>query len=68
MTAGVFETAGLRGADRMEDRHVIIADLARQRVPSALLAVFDGHRGPETAQYAAEHLRAVLRQFWELDK
>ena len=61
MTAGAFATAGLRGADRMEDCHVIHQELGGQ--PHVhLLAVFDGHRGPQTAQYAAQHVATVVQE------
>ncbi|DBA85833.1 TPA: hypothetical protein ACH3X1_005382 [Trebouxia sp. C0004] len=60
LTAGVFATAGLRGDDRMEDRHVIREDLEAQ-AGCHLLAVFDGHRGPQAAQYAAHHISQVLQ-------
>lgn len=60
LTAGVFATAGLRGDDRMEDRHVIREDLEGQ-AGCHLLAVFDGHRGPQAAQYAAHHIPQVLQ-------
>lgn len=60
LTAGVFATAGLRGDDRMEDRHVIREDLDGQ-AGCHLLAVFDGHRGPQAAQYAADHTPQVLQ-------
>ena len=61
LTAGVFATAGLRGADRMEDCHVIRENL-QDDDQSHLLAVFDGHRGPQAAQYAAQHIVEVLQQ------
>ncbi len=60
LTAGVFATAGLRGDDRMEDRHVIREDLEGE-AGCHLLAVFDGHRGPQAAQYAAHHIPQVLQ-------
>ncbi len=60
LAAGVFATAGLRGDDRMEDRHVIREDLEGQ-AGCHLLAVFDGHRGPQAAQYAAHHILQVLQ-------
>lgn len=60
VTAGSFATAGLRGEDRMEDRHVILEGLAC--CPSChLLAVFDGHRGPQAAEYAAQHVMQQLQ-------
>ena len=66
MTAGAYETAGLRGEDHMEDRHVIMQALGDDAATS-LLAVFDGHRGPETAEFAAANLVAYLRSRWRED-
>lgn len=43
----------------MEDSHLIQAELGHQ-ADVHLLAVFDGHRGPQAAQYAAEHIAAVV--------
>lgn len=60
LTAGAFATAGLRGEDRMEDRHVIQEGLASCS-SCHLLAVFDGHRGPEAAEYAAHHVVQQLQ-------
>ena len=59
LKAGVFATAGLRGDDRMEDRHVIREELEGE-AGCHLLAVFDGHRGPQAAQYAAHHMPQVV--------
>lgn len=59
VTAGAFATAGLRGADRMEDTHVIDQDMCGD-ADLHLLAVFDGHRGPQAAQYAAQHIASTL--------
>ena len=61
LTAGSFATAGLRGADRMEDCHVIREDLQGDSL-CHLLAVFDGHRGPQAAHFAAQHVEEVLQQ------
>lgn len=61
LTAGAFATAGLRGEDRMEDRHVIQEGLASCS-SCHLLAVFDGHRGPEAAEFAAQHIVQQLQE------
>ena len=56
VTAGAYETAGLRGEDSMEDRHLVVTAAAgRSDAGSALLAVFDGHRGAQAAEYARRH-------------
>ncbi|EEH52336.1 uncharacterized protein MICPUCDRAFT_22355 [Micromonas pusilla CCMP1545] len=44
INAGVWATHGARGADKMEDRHVVIRELGGIR-GAHLLGVFDGHRG-----------------------
>ncbi len=59
VSAGVYETAGLRGEDHMEDRHVIVEALGDDAATS-LLAVFDGHRGPETAEFAVRKANYVF--------
>ena len=45
----------------MEDSHVIHHQLSKQEGVH-LLAVFDGHRGAQTAQFAAQHIAAVLAE------
>ncbi|OUS43127.1 Serine/threonine protein phosphatase [Ostreococcus tauri] len=62
-TAGVFATAGARGADKMEDRHVIAHGVGG--VPHAhLIAVFDGHRGHEAAEFAKAHVERAIQSEW----
>lgn len=67
----MFETAGARGEDRMEDRHLLVCP---QSVESGiavtspdtavtgptLLAVFDGHRGASAAEFARQHFEEQL--------
>ena len=60
---GAHATAGLRGADRMEDRHVLAPRLCASG-DAHLVGVFDGHRGAEVAQYAATHLVDVASTLW----
>jgi len=48
VTAGVYETAGRRGEDCMEDRHIVGTGLGADG-RGALLGVFDGHRGPQVS-------------------
>lgn len=80
VTAAAFATAGLRGEDRMEDRHLLASPLpgsgsgpGAERPSEAgppaggaahLLAVFDGHRGDAAAEFGAVHLAAHLRAAW----
>lgn len=55
--AGVYSTIGPR--DSMEDRNIIAHNLCSS--PDLhLMAVFDGHRGAEAAEYAQCHLTSVL--------
>lgn len=61
VSAGVFETTGSR--DQMEDRHVMQIPLYGLPA-SALLAIFDGHRGHQAAQYAADCILPTLRRHW----
>uniref|UniRef100_A0A061SFA0 Protein kinase and pp2c-like domain-containing n=1 Tax=Tetraselmis sp. GSL018 TaxID=582737 RepID=A0A061SFA0_9CHLO len=58
MSAGVYDTPGSRGEDRMEDRHLLVESLGSGG--PLLLGVFDGHRGEEAAAHMAERLEAEL--------
>lgn len=74
VSVGAFAAPGPR--DYMEDRHVIAPDFHAPGLPSSsssgaasggsgaggahLLAVFDGHRGDEAAEFCARHLRETL--------
>ncbi len=60
LKVGVFATPGSRGADRMEDRHLLACPMDGSTPPAHLLAVFDGHRGAEAAQCAADKLECCL--------
>ena len=63
VNAGVFSTCGARGADKMEDRHVVINRL--DGIAGAhLIGVFDGHRGHECAEFAHRHVAAALTATW----
>lgn len=64
ITAGSFATAGERGADRMEDRHCVACPMSAAEPEAHLLAVFDGHRGAEAADYAAANLETCLAKAW----
>ena len=44
----------------MEDRHVVETPLDPSLSQAHLLAVFDGHRGPEAAQFCAENVKAAF--------
>ena len=61
--AGVFSTCGARGADKMEDRHVVCNGV--EGIEGAhLIGVFDGHRGAECADFAARNIAAALTSTW----
>ena len=45
----------------MEDSHIIQHQLSDQQ-DVHLLAVFDGHRGAQTAQFAAQNIGTVLAE------
>ena len=66
VAAGAFEDAGLRGTDKMEDRHVVACPLAGTH-GAALLAVCDGHRGARAAAFVAAQLPQLLRTHWAGD-
>lgn len=63
MVCGEYADAGMRGAQCMEDRHVVAVPL-RGLQRANLLAVFDGHRGASAADTAAATLPDALRQVW----
>ena len=42
----------------MEDRHVTLSEIAPGVFYSA---VFDGHGGPKTAEFAQQHLQTMIR-------
>uniref|UniRef100_A0A6U9R5F0 Protein-serine/threonine phosphatase n=1 Tax=Picocystis salinarum TaxID=88271 RepID=A0A6U9R5F0_9CHLO len=62
---GSFETAGNRGEDRMEDRHVL-AECLGGHDDIHMVAIFDGHRGSEMAEFAQRHMLQTLRHYWHL--
>jgi serine/threonine protein phosphatase PrpC len=64
ISVGSFATPGSRGADRMEDRHTLACPMERSCPEAHLMAVFDGHRGAEAAQFAADNLEDKLRDAW----
>jgi len=59
LRAGWEATAGRRGADRMEDRHVLCA-----REGLTIAAVFDGHNGDACAEYCRTSLPSLLLHHW----
>ena len=60
---GAFATAGARGNDKMEDRHKIIMNFGGLS-QCAVLAVFDGHRGFECAEFCADNLQDAILSEW----
>jgi serine/threonine protein phosphatase PrpC len=61
MVAGAYADAG--GRNEMEDRHILACPLAGCWGAS-LLAVCDGHRGAQAADYVALHLPGLVRSCW----
>ena len=61
--AGVFSTCGARGADKMEDRHVV-CNAVGGIAGAHLIGVFDGHRGAECADFASRNIAAALTSTW----
>ena len=59
-----FATPGARGEDKMEDRCIISRNLFGI-AGCYLLAVFDGHRGPEAAEYLADNIEEHIMKYWE---
>ena len=63
LRVGAEASAGKRGDDRMEDRHVL-----RQAGGACVAAVFDGHNGDGAAEFcAAELLPELLRALRPMD-
>ena len=63
VAAGAYADAGLRGADKMEDRHIVACPLAGTHGAN-LVAVCDGHRGARAAEFVAAQLPQLLRRCW----
>jgi serine/threonine protein phosphatase PrpC len=64
VTAGALSLAGRRGADKMEDRLLLLSPLPGGGEHAHLLCVFDGHRGAEAAQFASKALPRALAAAW----
>ena len=60
VAASSFADCGLRGADKMEDAHVVLSPLRADAPGAHLFCVFDGHRGAEAAGFAAASLSRAL--------
>ena len=59
----ILSSAGLRGEDKMEDRHLTERALGgRQGV--SLMAVFDGHRGSAAAEFAVANVVPEAIRGW----
>ena len=63
VAAGAYADSGLRGTDKMEDRHIVACPLAGTHGAN-LLAVCDGHRGARAAEFVAAQLPQLLRRCW----
>lgn len=64
VSAAALATAGARGVDKMEDRHLVASPLPGAPPHAHLFAVFDGHRGAEAAAFAADSLPRALAAAW----
>jgi serine/threonine protein phosphatase PrpC len=64
VSAAVLATAGARGVDKMEDRHLVLSPLPGAPPHAHLFVVFDGHRGAEAAEFAAASLARALAAAW----
>lgn len=63
VTAGLSSTCGERGPDRMEDRSIVVHQLAGIR-NTHLFGVFDGHGGQECSEFVANHFPGALFRAW----
>lgn len=63
VAAALSSTSGNRGADRMEDRSLVLPNLAGLNNVH-LFAVFDGHGGQACSQFAEDHLPGAIIQAW----
>ena len=59
LRVGAEASVGQRGADRMEDRHVLLSSGGL-----TLAAVLDGHNGEAAAHFCATHLPVALQAAW----
>lgn len=63
VSAALSSTCGARGPDRMEDRSIVIPNLA-ELSNTHLFAVIDGHGGQECSQFVANHFPGALFRAW----
>jgi len=61
LSSGSWQTAGMRGADKMEDRH-FVSNLEGENgeLIGAICCVLDGHGGSDVAEYASNALQSKL--------
>lgn len=62
-SAALSSTCGARGPDRMEDRSIVIPNLAGLS-NTHLFGVFDGHGGQECSEFVANHFLGALFRAW----
>lgn len=63
VTAALSSTCGERGEDRMEDRSIVIPQIAGLQ-NTHLFGVFDGHGGQECSEFVATHFTGALFRSW----
>lgn len=63
VSAALCSTCGERGADRMEDRSLVMSDLSGLS-NTHLFAVFDGHAGQVCSEFIANYFPGALYRAW----
>lgn len=63
ISAALSSTCGERGADCMEDRSLVVHEIAGLS-NTHLMAVFDGHDGQACSDFAVTHLPGALFRAW----
>lgn len=64
VVAALSSTSGERGKDSMEDRSLVVHNLAGLS-NTHLFGVFDGHSGQACSDFAEQHLRGAIFRVWE---
>lgn len=67
VTSALMSTCGQRGPDRMEDRSVVIQNLA-ELTNTHLFGVFDGHAGQGCAEFVVNNFPGALYRAWTCEE